>query len=73
MTPKIPVSVLRFNDLPDDARIDVQAVAVLFGRSVNSIWRDVKFGRVPKPLKFGRSTRWIVGEVRAALRSTIAE
>jgi predicted DNA-binding transcriptional regulator AlpA len=67
MTSALPASVTRFNDLPDDARVDVQAVAVLFGRSVNSIWRDVKSGRVPQPHKHGRSTRWRVGDIRAAL------
>lgn len=60
---------IAINELPDEARIDVQVVSALYARSIPSIWRDVRAGRVPKPLKIGRSTRWILGEVRAALRA----
>lgn len=52
---------------PDDAAIDVKIVSIIRGRSVASIWRDVKAGRIAAPFKAGpRSTRWRLGDVRRA-------
>ena len=56
-----------FSFLPDAALIDIWAVCALRGRSKASTWRDVAAGRLPKPVKIGGSTRWRVGDVRAAL------
>ena len=53
--------------LPDEALIDIRAVCALLGRSRASIWRDVAAGRLAAPVKVGCSTRWRVGDVRAAL------
>ncbi len=51
--------------MPDSAAIDVRIVSVLKGRSVASIWRDVKAGRLAQPFKAGpRSTRWRLGDIR---------
>lgn len=51
--------------MPDEAAIDVNTLSALKGRSVASIWRDVKAGRFPAPFKAGpRSTRWRLGNVR---------
>ncbi len=51
--------------MPDSAAIDVRIVSVLKGRSIASIWRDVKAGRIAQPFKAGpRSTRWRLGDVR---------
>ena len=53
--------------MPDDAAIDIQILSVLLSRSVASIWRDVKAGRIAAPFKAGpRSTRWKLGAVRGA-------
>lgn len=56
-----------FPFLPDEALVDIRAVCALRGRSRASTWRDVTAGRLPKPVKVGGSTRWRVGDVRAAL------
>ncbi|MGO8841952.1 MAG: helix-turn-helix transcriptional regulator [Methyloceanibacter sp.] len=56
-----------FPFLPDEALIDVRAVCALRGRSRASTWRDVAAGRLAAPVKVGCSTRWRVGDVRAAL------
>jgi predicted DNA-binding transcriptional regulator AlpA len=55
--------------LPDSAFIEIRVVSVLLGRSTASIWRDVAHGRLARPVRVGaRSTRWRVGDVRAAMK-----
>ncbi|WP_306478656.1 AlpA family transcriptional regulator [Methyloversatilis sp.] len=57
-----------FDALPDTARVRLPVVQALLSRSASSVWRDVKSGRLPAPVKTGkRSTAWIVGELRQAL------
>jgi predicted DNA-binding transcriptional regulator AlpA len=56
-----------FHFLPDVALIDIRTVCVLRGRSMASTWRDVASGQLAAPVKVGCSTRWRVGDVRAAL------
>jgi predicted DNA-binding transcriptional regulator AlpA len=61
--------VALFSVLPDDAMLDVRSVAIILNRSVASIWRDAKSGRLASPVRIGaRSTRWRVGDVRNVLR-----
>jgi predicted DNA-binding transcriptional regulator AlpA len=44
-------------------------VGALLGRSTASVWRDVSHGRLAQPRRVGAgSTRWRVGDVRAALK-----
>ncbi len=56
-----------FPFLPDEARVEIRVLCALFGRSRPSIWRDVARGSLARPVKVGGSTRWRVGDVRAAL------
>ena len=50
---------------PDDKCVDIDVLCELKGRSLASIWRDVKAGRLPQPIKTGpRSSRWRLGDVR---------
>jgi predicted DNA-binding transcriptional regulator AlpA len=59
-----------FDDLPDSASVDVKVVAALFGCSVNTVWRRVRNGQLVAPRRHGeRTTRWLVGELREALRA----
>lgn len=59
--------VVLFEHLPDYALVALPVVCAIRGRSPASIWRDVKAGRCPAPVKAGpRSTRWRVGDLRAA-------
>lgn len=55
--------------LPDDALIEIGVVSIVLGRSNASIWRDVEKGRLASPYRTGaRSTRWRLGDVRAAMK-----
>ncbi len=57
-----------FESSPDCARIALPVVCAITARSPASVWRDVKAGRLPAPVKQGpNSTRWIVGDLRRAL------
>lgn len=63
-----------FDSLPDDALVDIHVVSNLLSRSRASIWRDVLAGRLAAPLSNGpKSTRWRVGDVRAALKDTSSQ
>lgn len=67
---RINPSVSHFSALPDEALIDVRAVAVVLGRSVNTVWRMAKAGAIAAPVKCGpKTTRWRVGAVRSYLAS----
>ncbi|MFM9914143.1 MAG: helix-turn-helix transcriptional regulator [Methylophilaceae bacterium] len=64
--PQHPVAV--FNQLPDEAFVRLPTVRALFACSSASVWRGVRAGRIPKPVKLSeRTTGWRVGELRVAL------
>ena len=67
---KLAEQVALFKYQPDDARVALPVVCALFGRSAASIWRDLKEGRIPQPVKNAgpRCTRWRVGDLRGALQ-----
>lgn len=57
-----------FDDLPSSALLSINEISAMACRSNASIWRDVKAGRLPQPLKIGAgSSRWHVGDVRRYL------
>lgn len=56
-----------FNDLPDDARASLPVVCRLYDIAPATVWRRVKAGLIPAPIKDGASTRWLVGQLRVAL------
>ncbi len=59
-----------FDDLPDSANVSIQIVCALFCCSTATVWRRVKQGTFVQPVKFGlRTTRWNVGQLRAALNA----
>lgn len=63
-------TVKDFESLPDAAFLDVRAVARLYSTCPSTIWRWCKSGRFPQPVKLtAQTTRWRVGDVRAALAS----
>ncbi|HBU30326.1 MAG: transcriptional regulator [Thiobacillus sp. GWE1_62_9] len=62
-----------FDDLPASAQVPARTLASLLHISEVTVWRWSKDGRLPKPRKLGpASTRWVVGEVRAALAKLAA-
>lgn len=64
---KYAALIAGFDSLPAIARVPIQVVCVVSGRSRASVWRDVTAGRLPQPVKHGHSTRWIVGALREVL------
>lgn len=70
----IPAALTNFDQLPDSANVDVYVVAGLCGGGVSTVWRRLRQNDplIPKPRKFGRSTRFNVGELRAALAANAA-
>lgn len=69
---RINPSLANFPSLPAEALIDVKTVAVLIGRSANTVWRMARAGTLPAPIKVGpNSTRWKVGAIRVYLASIV--
>ena len=62
-----------FDDLPDAGNVTARTLAQVLAVSEVTIWRWAKDGRLPKPRKLGaNTTRWNVGQVRAALAKLAA-
>jgi predicted DNA-binding transcriptional regulator AlpA len=61
------VDLIDFDDLPATARASLPVVCKLWDISPATAWRRVGAGLIPKPIKEGGSTRWLVGELRNAL------
>lgn len=69
----IPEALANFDQQPDSAYIRLPVVKRLYGVSSATIWRGVKKGTIPKPVKITeRTTAWNVGLVRAALAEKAA-
>lgn len=65
---KIPEGLASFDQTPNSAYIRLPIVMCLYGVSAATIWRGVKKGTMPKPVKLTeRTTAWNVGLVRADL------
>jgi predicted DNA-binding transcriptional regulator AlpA len=57
-----------FDRLPDSAFVRLPTVSNLFACHPCTVWRRVKGGTLPRPVKLGpQSTAWRVGDLRAAL------
>lgn len=57
-----------FEALPGSALVSVTEIKLLAGRSAASIWRDVRRGRLPRPIPLGpNASRWRVADVRVYL------
>ncbi|MHC4398429.1 MAG: helix-turn-helix transcriptional regulator [Planctomycetota bacterium] len=41
------------------AALDVRAVAARYDTSVSSVWRWVRDGHMPRPVKIAGATRWL--------------
>ncbi len=53
--------------------IGVKSVAELIDGSPSTVWRRVKDGLLPKPIKFGGMTRWSLAEIEAVIEAKLAE
>ncbi len=61
----------QFNNAPDDARVSIDTVCVLWGNVAPcTVWRHVKTGLIPSPKKLTPNrTTWRVGDLRQALQT----
>jgi len=65
----LPPSLRDFDHLPNSAHVRLPVVMALLGCSRATVWRRVKEGFWPAPLKFGgRIALWNVGDLRALLK-----
>lgn len=61
----IPAALAQFDQLPDSAYVRLPVVAGRYGISDPTVWRWVKSGRLPAPVKIGpNTTAWRVGDLR---------
>lgn len=60
-------SIEGFDNWPDMARASLPVVCALFDIAPATVWRRVQSGALPKPIKDGACTRWVVGDLRRAL------
>lgn len=64
----LPDALRHFDERAASSLADVKTLADYLGVSINTVWRWSRTGRLPAPIKIGpNSTRWRVGDVRAAL------
>jgi prophage regulatory protein len=67
--PPIPAELTHFDELPDCAHVRQPVVMALYAtKSPSTIWRNVKKGLIPAPVKLTpQISAWRVGDLRAAL------
>lgn len=65
--PALNAALEDFDRLPDAAYVRVGVAAALFGVSTQTVWRWLRVGQLPAPVRRGGTTAWQVGELRRAL------
>lgn len=66
---RIDPALMAFDSLPDSSFVRLPVVRGLFACSPITVWRRVKAGTLPKPVKLSaRVTAWRVGDLREVLR-----
>ena len=66
-------SLAQFDTLPASAHVRLPVVAALHGIGPATVWRWVKAGRLPAPVKLGPNvTAWRVGELRCVMAARVA-
>jgi predicted DNA-binding transcriptional regulator AlpA len=62
-----------FDKLPGASLVKEPVVRALFGgMGRTTVWKAVKTGKIPQPVKIGSAKFWRVSELRAALNSLSA-
>ena len=71
MNQKLQQEVLRnFNFLPDNSLVRLPTLMALYGLSKSTILREIKRGKLPKPIRLSlRTTAWKVKDIRGNLNS----
>lgn len=57
----------------EDRLLDLHEVKAFTGLCKATIYQHVHDGRLPKPIKLGKSTRWVESELMAWLEAKKAE
>lgn len=52
--------------------LTVREVAALLGLGVSSVWRNVKRGTLPEPVRIGGATRWRRADLAALIERAAA-
>lgn len=66
--PAVPLELTHFDELPGSAHVRLPVVKGLYGASASTIWRGVRLGTIPKPIKLSDNlTAWRVSDLRLAL------
>jgi predicted DNA-binding transcriptional regulator AlpA len=69
----IPAALANFDSLPDSAHVRLPVVAAWRSSSPATVWRHVKAGLLPAPVKLGpNTTAWRVGDLRRAMGEVAA-
>ena len=69
---EIPTGLSNLDAMPDSALVNQIVVEGAAGCSAATVWRWVKSGLLPQPIRRGRTTRWQVGALRNALKGEAA-
>ncbi|EPV3841891.1 helix-turn-helix transcriptional regulator [Morganella morganii] len=57
----------------DEPLVDMKEITKFTGLTDKWFYKQIQEGQFPKPIKFGRSSRWQKSEVEAWLQERIAE
>ncbi|KDF13371.1 AlpA family transcriptional regulator [Citrobacter europaeus] len=61
------------NRLLNDKFVDMAFITQLTGLTDKWFYKLIQLGKFPKPIKLGRSSRWLQSEVETWLQQRIAE
>lgn len=67
------INTLNDIDLINDKLIDMKAIVAFTGLSDKWFYKLISEGLFPKPIKMGRSSRWLEREVKAWMLNRIAK
>ncbi|EMD0830629.1 AlpA family phage regulatory protein [Morganella morganii] len=59
--------------LLDEPLVDMKEITKLAGLTDKWFYKQIQEGKFPKPIKLGRSSRWLRSEVSAWLQARIVE
>lgn len=56
-----------------ESLLTIEEVAEMLALSRPTIWRHVKFGLLPKPIKIGAASRWKLSSIQAVIAEAEAK
>lgn len=69
MLPKVNTPIT-FLSQKDEKLLNIKEVAKIVGFNVDWIYKKIAKGEFPKPIKIGRSSRWLYTEIMQWLNET---